>query len=90
MIDYGQRRTPILLSDGIHEFGVDCANCAQHIGDFRVFRRHLIETVVHGEHVVLCSNRCLETLQRVWAPSRRVWPVAELLACLAFVTMMLL
>ena len=61
-----------------------CANCAED------FRRGYIATTVEGEQVVLCSQRCLATLQRVWAPSRRVAPVAHLFVVLAVLLMALL
>lgn len=87
MIQYSQRRTPVILSDGIHDFGVLCANCAERIAGYYA---PYIEAVVHGEDVVVCSSRCLATLQHVWAPTQRVLPWREAGVCVALFALALL
>ena len=61
-----------------------CDNCA---GDLP---RAYASALMYDQSVVLCSGRCTAQLLRVWAPSRREWPVLQLIAGLALVTMALL
>lgn len=56
-----------------------CDNCAT---DLPVA---FIDGIVYNEPVRLCSGRCAATLLRAWAPTRRVWPWRQTLACLALV-----
>ena len=79
MISYNERRTPIMLGDGVHDFGVSCANCADHIAGLS---GSSIEAYLYGQSVALCSGQCWRRLLAVWAPTRRVWPIRQVLACL--------
>ena len=53
-----------------------CDNCA---GPLPVA---YFAAIVHHEDVICCSGRCLDTLYRVWAPSKRTYPFVALLLCL--------
>ena len=84
MINYRERRRPILMADGIHDFGAHCDNCASDLP------RDYTSAIIYGIPVLLCSGRCAAQLLRVWAPSRRAWPVVEIIASVALVAMALL
>ena len=85
MINYNERRTPIILSDGVHDFGVNCSNCADHISGPWAY----IETYIHGESVALCSGTCWRKLLAVWAPAPRVCPFSRALVGIAMLAVML-
>ena len=87
MINYNERRTPIILSDGVHDFGVSCANCAAHVSGPS---GSCIEAYLYGQSVNLCSGQCWRRLIAVWAPTPRVCPFSRALVGIAMLAVVLL
>ena len=50
--------------------------------------RAYIEGSAWGVAVAVCSGRCMARLMAVWAPSKRRFPVAQLVAALGFLVLL--
>ena len=69
-------RNGLSLASEIQRKQAHCDNCA---GPIPVA---YVAAIIHNESIVCCSGRCLATLYRVWAPSKRTYPIVTLLLCL--------
>ena len=68
VVTSNHRRTRITLLDPSRP---QCDNCAEDVWESGVVG------VVHGDDVVVCSERCWARLQTVWAPTHRRLPWRE-------------